>query len=44
MVNKGETSCYTSHLWDKGPYNSLAVVFVYSSDGKVIAQAQTGRH
>jgi hypothetical protein len=44
VVNKGETSCYTGQLWDKDPYNSLAVVYVYSSDGRVIAQAQTGRH
>ncbi|TWE01001.1 uncharacterized protein DUF2690 [Neobacillus bataviensis] len=44
LVNKGQTSCYTGQLWDKDPYNSLAVVYIYSSDGRVIAQAQTGRH
>ncbi|MFC5647598.1 DUF2690 domain-containing protein [Paenibacillus solisilvae] len=44
VVEKGQTSCYTAQLWDKDPYNSLAVVFVYSSTGSVIAQAQTGRH
>jgi hypothetical protein len=44
LVEKGQTSCYTAQLWDKDPYNSLAVVFVYSSTGSVIAQAQTGRH
>ncbi|MFC5653449.1 DUF2690 domain-containing protein [Paenibacillus solisilvae] len=44
LVQKGQTSCYTGQLYDRDPYNSLAVVFVYSKTGAVIAQAQTGRH
>ncbi|MFE5430856.1 DUF2690 domain-containing protein [Peribacillus simplex] len=40
-VNKGQTSCYTSQLWDKDPYKASAQAVI--SDTTLI-KVTTGRH
>ncbi|MGE7609352.1 hypothetical protein ACQKML_22365 [Peribacillus frigoritolerans] len=41
-IMKGQTSCYTSQLWNLDPYNALAKAGIYSSSGALIISANTG--